>query len=81
MYLLTHEWNEGRNVEPHFPLYHITCYGKVTEERKDDIIEQMEKWSQYDYCTYDSYVTEEEYNERIEFFRSKGAEITFSNPN
>lgn len=57
-FLYTEEWNEG---EPML----VNVYGLVSQEQREDIIEQMKKWSPFDYCNYQTLSTQEAYERQL----------------
>lgn len=42
-YLFTEEWDEGGKN-------HVSAYGKRSRKEVDEIADQMERYSPYDYC-------------------------------
>jgi len=75
-YLITLEWNDGEYIEPNFPAYHVTAYGRV--ENADSIIKDMEKRSPFVYCDHEIVKSEKGYQESLEWWKSKGVNITDS---
>lgn len=71
IWLITEEWDNGDLAEPNFPAYHINAYPGITEVQSAMITTDMEKYSPYDYCDYEEFETEEEFNAKLEFFKSK----------
>lgn len=72
MYLITEEWYEGE-------AYNVTAYGQKTTEQIDDITNQMEKYSPYDYCDYCELKTPEEYEHKLDVLKGLGSVIKFAN--
>ena len=54
IWLFTEEWDEGCKE-------HIAAYGRKSENEAQEIREQMERYSPYDYCTTCEFDTEKEY--------------------
>ena len=73
-YLITLEWNEGEYLAPNFPAYHVTAYGRVGNA--DSIVRDMDKYSPYGFCDHEIVKSENEYQERLEWWKAKGADIT-----
>jgi len=75
IWLITEEWDDGEFIEPNFPKYHITTYPGVLESQMAMIVTDMEKYSPYDYCDWEEFDTEEEFDVKLEYFKSKGCII------
>lgn len=73
-YLITQEWNSGEFISPNFPKYHINAYRSTYEDCRNNE-EWMEKASPYDYCTSDWYDTKKEWQDKIDWWISKGVEV------
>lgn len=58
VFLYTEEWNED---EPMI----VNVYGLVSEEQSEDIIEQMKRWSPFDYCNYQTMTKKEEFESML----------------
>ncbi len=71
-YLFTEEWDEGGKN-------HVAAYGKREESEIDSIVDQMERYSPYDYCCSNESDTEDEYNYRLEVRINNGAEVKYYN--
>ena len=72
MYIFTEEWDEGgRN--------HVAAYGKRTEKEIDEIREQQEKYSPYDYVDSVVVDTEEEYKSYLQARIDNGGEVKYYN--
>lgn len=71
-YFFTEEWYEsGKN--------HVSAYGKRSLKEVDEIADQMERYSPYDYCCMNESDTEEEYNLRLQARINYGAEVKYYN--
>ena len=70
-YLFTEEWNDGG-------VNHVTAYGKCTESKIDDITDQMERYSPYDYCCANVSDTEEEYKDYLQARIDNGDEVKYN---
>ena len=71
-YLFTEEWDEGGKV-------HVAAYGKIKRSEIDDILEQQEKYSPYDYVDSVETDSEEEYNQYLQVRIDNGAEVKYYN--
>ena len=71
-YLFTEEWDEGGTV-------HVAAYGKRHMKEIDEILDQQDRYSPYDYV--DSVVrdSEEEYNRYLQARIDNGAEVKYYN--
>ena len=82
-YLLIEEWYEADQVEVNatkkdLSYYHVTAYGKMTQDEADEIDNQAQRWSPYDYVCPDYYDDEGAYNDALEHLKSKGAKIKYN---
>jgi len=76
VWLIQMEWNENTPcVAPNFPKYNVSGYPDITEAQCERLNREMEKYSDFDYCTSDEYEDEKSYKEQIEYLRQKGADI------
>lgn len=71
-YLFTDEWDEGGQN-------HVSAYGKRSLKEIDEIADQMERYSPYDYCCTNECDTEEEYNSRLQIRINDGDEVKYYN--
>ena len=71
-YLFTEEWDEGG-------VNHVAAYGKRKRSEIDDILEQQDKYSPYDYVDSVVVDTEEEYKEYLQARIDNGAEVKYYN--
>ena len=71
-YLFTEEWDEGG-------VNHVAAYGKRKRSEIDDICDQMDRYSPYDYCCSNESDTEEEYKSRLQARINDGAEVKYYN--
>ena len=71
-YLFTEEWFEGGKL-------HIAAYGKRSLKEVDEIADQMDRYSPYDYCCTNESDTEDEYNSRLQARINDGAEVKYYN--
>lgn len=67
-YLFTEEWDEGGIV-------HVAAYGKRKRTEIDNICDQMERYSPYDYTCPNESDSEEEYNSLLQARIDNGAEV------
>lgn len=75
-YFITLERNDGEYIEPTFPANAITAYGRF--EYVYSIIKDMEKRSPFVYCDHEIVKSEKGYQESLEWWKSKGVNITDS---
>lgn len=73
-YLFTEEWDDGGKN-------HVAAYGKRKRSEIDSIIDQMNRYSPYDYCCSNESDTEEEYKSRLQARINDGAEVKYYNQN
>ncbi len=71
-YLFTEEWYEGGQN-------HVSAYGKRSRKEVDEIADQMDRYSPYDYCCTNESDTEEEYKSRLQARINDGAEVKYYN--
>lgn len=73
-YIVTHEWNEGEELRPNFPKYHINAYvGDYEYCRHAE--ECMEKCSPYDYCDSAWFETNDEFSDDLEHWIERGCQV------
>jgi len=71
-FFFTEEWDEGgRN--------HVAAYGLCKRKEIDSIVEQMERYSPYDYVDSVECDTEEDYKSRLQARINDGAEVKYYN--
>lgn len=71
-YLFIEEWWEGSKTE-------VTAYGKRSEKEIDNLCDQADKYSPYDYvcpCIFDK---EDEYTSALNCRINDGCKITYDN--
>ena len=76
VFVIIEEWWEPRNELEKIHSY-VSAYGEMSLERAENLRDQMEKYSPYDYATCDIYNTEEEYNQHLENLKKLGSTLTY----
>lgn len=69
-WFFTEEWDEGGTV-------HVAAYGQQKRSEIDNILEQQEKYSPYDYVDSVTCDTEEEYKKYLQARIDNGAEVKY----
>ena len=73
-YLFTEEWDEGG-------VNHVTAYGNRKRSEINEICDQMDRYSPYDYVDSVECETEEEYNQYLQARIDNGAEVKYDKSN
>lgn len=69
-WFFTEEWDEGGKV-------HVAAYGQQKRSEIDNILEQQDKYSPYDYIDHVMVDTEEEYKTYLQARIDNGAEVKY----
>lgn len=69
-WFFTEEWDEGGTV-------HVAAYGKQKRSEIDNILEQQDKYSPYDYIDHVMVDTEEEYKTYLQTRIDNGAVVKY----
>ena len=76
VFVIIEEWWEPRGEQEKIH-FHVSAYGKMSLERAENLKDQVEKYSPYDYATCDIYNTKKEYNQHLENLKKLGSTITY----
>ena len=68
-WLFTEEWDEGCKEK-------VAIYGKKSVKEIDNIRDQMERYSPYDYCVANEFDTEAEYQAALDARVKSGCKMT-----
>lgn len=71
-WIFTEEWDEGCREK-------VAAYGKRPTREIDEIVDQMERYSPYDYCNPCIFETEKEYQSALDARIKKGCEVSYYN--
>lgn len=71
-YLFTEEWDEGG-------VNHVAAYGLRKRSEIDNIVDQQERYSPYDYIDHVVTDSEEEYKTYLQARIDNGAEVKYYN--
>ena len=72
IWFFTEEWNEG-GVKDTI----VNAYGCISKDEEEDILDQMDRWSPYDYAMGQECETEEEYIMKLESCEKRGYKINY----
>lgn len=74
VWLICYEWwANSEMVSENFPKYNLTVYKGISGRKAYEIKEQAEKYSPYDYLDFDTFESEQEFNEKLEYLLAMGA--------
>lgn len=73
IWLICYEWWAREMASENFPKYYLSVYKGVSARRANEIIEQANNYSHYDYLDFDTFESEQEFNDKLEYLLSKDA--------
>lgn len=75
IYTLILEWDGDEWISATYPKYHVTPYYPLSRQEYDELREDAEKHSYYDYVDIEMFTSEKDMNDKMEYYRNLGAII------